>query len=179
MKKVYLFGILITVFVLGWFLISKTSQGPTENSNALSEREVQLEKAPTFSLHDYSGGIVSLADFAGKPLLINSWAAWCPFCRKELVDFAIAQKEFGDQIVIIAIDRAESLQVAKGYTDQQGTTNDLLFLLDPKDSFYRSISGFSMPETIFVNENGLIVEHKRGPMDINEIREKIEKLLAL
>ncbi|MBI5620927.1 DUF3179 domain-containing protein [Candidatus Gottesmanbacteria bacterium] len=135
------------------------------------------DKAPGFNLKDYNGNTVNLADFQGRPVVINSWAAWCPFCRKELVDFAAAQKEFGDQVVIIAIDRAESLETANKYSDELGVTNDLVFLLDPSDSFYQSIGGFSMPETIFVDKNGAIVDHKRGPMDSNEIRERVKKII--
>jgi len=181
MKKTYIITIIAAVLVIGWLLISRTGQSPSTSSTGdtptPTKQEVQLEKAPNFSLQDYNGKTVNLADFAGKPLLINSWAAWCPFCREELPAFAAAQKEFGDQVVIVAIDRQESLAVAKGFTDEQGTTDELIFLLDPKDSFYKSIGGFSMPETIFVNKDGNIVDHKRGPMDLNEIRQKISKIL--
>ena len=157
---------------MGWLVISNRN-APDESS-----RQAQFEKAPDFALQDYNDRTVKLADFAGKPLVINSWAAWCPFCRKELVDFAAAQKEFGDDMAIIAIDRAESRETAKKYTDELGVTNDLIFLLDPSDSFYQSIGGFSMPETIFVDRNGNIAERKRGPMEINEIRQKIQTLLS-
>lgn len=172
MKKVFvtIIGIII-VGAVGWLVIS--------NNNAPKEtaRQAQSERAHDFNLQDYSGKTVSLADFAGKPLVINSWAAWCPFCHKELVDFVAAQKEFGESVVIIAIDRAESREVAKKYSDELGVTGDLVFLLDPSDSFYQSIGGFSMPETIFVDKEGFIREHKRGPMDIQEIKQKIQKLI--
>ncbi len=164
-------GILI-VGAIGWLAIS--SRSTPDGSSAQS----QSGEAPDFALQDYGGKAVRRADFAGKPLVINSWAAWCPFCREELPAFAAAQKEFGDKVTIIAVDRAESLRVAKGYTDRQGTTGKLIFLLDPSDSFYQSIGGFSMPETIFVDKEGKIVDHKRGPMDLNEIREKIQKILV-
>lgn len=181
MRKQYLFIIIIAVIVIGWLAISKTKQdkniSPASNTPTSTESQAQLEKASDFHLQDYNGKTVSLADFAGKPVVINSWASWCPFCRQEIPDFVTAQKEFGDKVVIIAIDRSESLAVAKAYTDQQGTTKSLLFLLDPDDSFYKSVGGFSMPETIFVDKNGNIVDHKRGPMDINEIRQKIGKIL--
>src|SRR3990167_7344456 len=163
-------GILI-VGGVGWLAIS------SRNASEESTRQRQFEKAPDFSLQDYDGKTVKLADFTGKPLVINSWATWCPFCRKELVDFDVAQKEFGDDVAIIAIDRAESRETAKKYTDELGVTNDLIFLLDPSDSFYQSIGGFSMPETIFVDRDRNIAERKRGPMDLNEIRERIKKIL--
>lgn len=182
MKKTYLLTIIaVAVVVIGWLAISRTGRGPNTSSTGSTAtptgQEVQSKKAPNFGLQDYNGEMVSLADFASKPLVINSWAAWCPFCRKELVDFAVAQKEFGDKVVIIAIDRQEPLSTAKKYSDELGVTSDLIFLLDPSDSFYQSIGGFSMPETILVDKNGNIVDHKRGPMDINEIRERIKKIL--
>jgi thiol-disulfide isomerase/thioredoxin len=168
----------VLVIPVGWLYIS-SKNAPIQKRPLPTKSEVQLEKAPNFKLLDYDGKTVSLADFAGKPLIINSWAAWCPFCKKELVDFAAVQKEFGNAAAIIAINRGEARETAKKYTDELGVTNDLIFLLDPSDSFYQSIEGFSMPETIFVDKNGNIVEHKRGPMDINEIRQKIQKLLSL
>lgn len=181
MKKVLVTIGIIIIAALGWLVISRTGQNQNTSPavTAVPEKtSTASEKAPDFHLQDYNGKTVSLADFAGKPLVINSWASWCPFCRQELPDFVAAQKEFGDKVAIIAIDRAESLGVAKGYTDQQGTTNNLIFLLDPSDLFYQAIGGFSMPETIFVDKNGNIIDHKRGPMDINEIRQKIQKLIS-
>jgi thiol-disulfide isomerase/thioredoxin len=170
-KALVIIGILI-IGGIGWLAIS------SRNAPEESTRQTQLQKAPDFALQDYDGKAVKLTDFTGKPLVINSWAAWCPFCRKELVDFAVAQKEFGDAVAIIAIDRAESREIAMKYTDELGVTDDLVLLLDPTDSFYRSIGGFSMPETIFVDRDGNIAERKRGPMDINEIRQRIQKLLS-
>lgn len=173
MKKVLItIGILVAL-ATGALIVSRTG----DHQDVSPTNKPTTEKAPDFALQDYSDKTIRLTDFAGKPLVINSWAAWCPFCREELSAFATAQKEFGDKVVIIAIDRAESLSVAKGFTDEQGTTNGLIFLLDPSDLFYQSIGGFSMPETIFVDKNGNIVEHKRGPMDINEIRQKINNIL--
>lgn len=172
-------GILI-IGGVGWLAISNRNAPEESNRQTQSlPRQPAGERAPDFALQNYDGKTVRLADFAGKPLVINSWAAWCPFCRKELVDFVAAQKEFGDRAIIIAIDRAESRDIAKKYTDELGVTGDMVFLLDPSDGFYRSIGGFSMPETIFVDAEGSIVFHKRGPMDLKEMRERIEQMLEL
>lgn len=162
-------SVIVLILILGGFLLLKQKDALEQTSSVNRFFDLQLQ--------DYNRNIIPLANFKGKPLVVNSWAAWCPFCRKELVDFATAQRKFGDQVTIIAIDRAESLETAKKYSDELGVTNNLVLLLDPSDSFYQSIGGFSMPETIFVDKNGKIVDHKRGPMDINEIRQKIEKLI--
>lgn len=145
-------------------------------SAEVTKIQSDFDKLADVTLTDYGGNEVSLEEFRGRPLVINSWAVWCPFCVKELTDFAKLQQEFGEDIVVIAIDRQEPLAKAKGFTDELGITEQMLFLLDASDSFYKSIGGFSMPETIFVNSEGDIIVHKRGPMELDEMREHAEKI---
>lgn len=168
---IFIVVVILVTAGAGFFLLQK-SQSPE-----LQEETTTPSGVLDLKLKNYNGETVSLADFKGKPLVINSWAAWCPFCRKELPDFVAIKKEFGDKITIVAIDRIEPKETAKRYSDELGVTDDLIFLLDPSDSFYRFIGGFSMPETVFVNKNGDITTHKRGPMDINEMRQKINEIL--
>lgn len=167
------FGI-IGIIILGGagFLISRVWQQQVPV-------EIKPRLAPEFSLRDYEGREVKLSDFRGKPVVANAWAAWCPFCVKELPDFAMLQEEFKDKIAVIAIDRAEPLETAKKFSDEVGVTGRLVFLLDPSDFFYQSIGGFSMPETIFVNREGVVVDHKRGPMELGEMRERVKNAFQL
>ena len=163
-KSVFLIGLLLLFLVGALILAGQKNVGKTETIFSLS-------------FTDYQGKTVKLSDLENKPLVINSWAAWCPFCRKELQDFVTIQQELKDQVVFIAIDRGEPLTTAKKYTDELGVTNNLVLFLDPTDSFYQAIGGFSMPETIFIDKEGVIRDHKRGPMEIPEIRERIQKIL--
>lgn len=171
MIRFVLIGV-VALGVLGGFLAFRFSRESTPE-------EVRLRPMPDVILKDYSGREVRLADLKGKPLVLNAWAAWCPFCKEELLDFAAVQKEFGDKVLIVAIDRAEALEVVKKYSDEIGITDDLLFLLDPQDSFYQAIAGFSMPETIFVDKEGFIRDHKRGPMKQEEIRRRIQQAFGI
>ena len=136
----------------------------------------EYDKVPDFSLKDFNGNTVSLADSEGQIRVLNSWATWCPFCVNELPDFAALQEEFGEQIVVIAIGRAESKEKAIAFTNKTGVTDRMTFLLDPTDSFYKSIGGFAMPETLFVDGAGNIRFHKRGPIKLNEMRTQVEAI---
>lgn len=175
MKKGFIIGsiVVVAIILLGVIVFSQ----PTNTTNTNNETAV-LDPAPDFALEDINGNTVSLDDFAGQPLVINAWAVWCPFCRNELPDFVEAQKQFGDDVTIIAIDRAETLGQVTEYLEEIDIQDELVFLMDPTDSFYKSIGGFSMPETIFVDRDGNIQFHKRGPMPLEEINERIETLLT-
>ena len=183
-------AIIVIVIGVGGFALLSSDKKPldiarddslgTESSgrtSAESSTEEKFDKVPQFTLSDYDGNQVSVNDFPGKILVINSWAAWCPFCVEELPAFRDLQELFPDEVVVIAIDRQESLSTAKNYTDNAGISDAYIFLLDPKDSFYRSIGGFSMPETLFVDSEGNVRIHKRGPMKLKEMVEKVENIL--
>ena len=169
--------VLVVIIVIGVFTLKGDKAQPGNTTDEVVERQEVLDQAPSFALKDYNGNVVTSRDFDGKSLVINSWAAWCPFCVDELPDFAQIQEEFADDVVFIAINRRESLETAKGFTDSLGLSDSMVFLLDPDDSFYRSIGGFSMPETILVTENAGIQFHKRGPMDLDETRSRVQSLI--
>ena len=178
--------IIVIVIFLGFLLLGnksdtnqESSRNTTNTTQTVKEGETtdsQFDKAPGFLLEDIDGNEVGLGEFPGKILVINSWAVWCPFCVDELAEFGALQEEFRDEIVVIAINRQESKSKSVGFTDGLGLTDKMLYLLDPTDSFYKSIGGFSMPETIFVDANRNIRIHKRGPM---ELKEMIEKVLGI
>lgn len=159
-------AVLIAAGIGGFFFVQR---GGIDLST--SERPV-----PDLKFTNYEGQEVSLASFSGKPLIVNAWASWCPFCVEELPDFISLQEEFKNKITIIAVNRGEQLATAKNYTDGRGLSDKLIFLLDINDTFYKAIGGFSMPETIFVDKEGKIIFHKRGPMSLEEMRRKVEDL---
>lgn len=60
------------------------------------------QQAPSAVFKGADGGDVTLADFAGKPLLVNLWATWCAPCKAEMPTLdALAALEQGSMAVIV------------------------------------------------------------------------------
>lgn len=58
-------------------------------------------------------GLVRMADFRGRPLLLNFWATWCPPCIEELPLINAFYKENaanGWQVLGLAVDKASAVQ---------------------------------------------------------------------
>lgn len=143
------------------------------------EGELALGSLPDIAFRGFAGEDIRLAGFRGTPVLINAWASWCPFCKEELRDFASVKKEFGEKIIILAVNRGEPEDAAARYLEQFGTETGIVFAHDPEDSFYKSVGGFSMPETVFVDAEGKIRDHRRGVMRIDEMRRRIESAFSI
>jgi thiol-disulfide isomerase/thioredoxin len=177
MKKQYVFfGIIIAAVLAAAFWLSFKSR------SGRGLETVQKELAPAEKIFaaeflDFNGNVVKLADLGGRPLAINAWATWCLFCEDELKGFVEVQQELGEDAIIVAVNRQEPRLTAIQYIEDLGISNRIVVLLDPADAFYTAIEGFSMPETVFMDADGNILDHKRGPMDANEIRKRFQSAL--
>lgn len=129
------------------------------------------------SYTDLDGNPVDLQTFAGKPLIINSWATWMPFSKDELPELGVAQGTYGDAVKIIAINRMEDRAVVRSYLATYGISeSNILILIDPADTFYKSIGGYAMPETAVYSFDGTLVNHIRGVFVKDELYVLIDSI---
>lgn len=115
-----------------------------------------LDLSPLANFED-----LSRADLEGNGLIIvNFWASWCPPCRAEHPTLA-ALAEAGNPLFGINYrDRpADALQ----YLGDLGNPYDRLSA-DPEARNGRDWGVIAMPETFFINDEGVVVLHFRGPI---------------
>ncbi len=65
------------------------------------------------TLDSPDGVPMAMQGFAGKPLLLNFWATWCPPCVEELPllsQFQEAQRSRGWQVVGLAVDQPSAVR---------------------------------------------------------------------
>lgn len=132
------------------------------------------EEAPDFILLDDEDQIRQLSSYRGTPIVLNFWASWCPFCVDELPDFQTVYDELSDNgtaFKIIAINRGESLEEARSFTNEMNLSFDLL--MNRADDVARSYNLRAMPSTYFIDAKGVVVDIKRGPMKAEEIHARI------
>jgi thiol-disulfide isomerase/thioredoxin len=77
------------------------------------ERATAAQRLPAFALPGLDGSERRSAEWAGKVLVVNFWATWCPPCLREIPAFTQLQASYGErgvQFVGIAIDDADEVR---------------------------------------------------------------------
>ncbi len=146
-----------------------------EKSGVADESTFAQEYGLAFT--DYEGKQVLLSSFRREVLVAYVWASWCPYCGGELENLSKLKNTYGDEVQIVAINRAEPIGVARAYTSPLSVSG-LVLLLDPADAFFKEIDGYAMPETVFIDKGGAVIFHQRGPMPIDAVKKKIDELLG-
>ena len=61
-------------------------------------------QAPGFTLKDPDGRDVSLSDFAGKYVVLDFWATWCPDCREDIPKLKELWETYGsDKVAFLSV----------------------------------------------------------------------------
>lgn len=120
------------------------------------------QKIPDLAVRDIAGEPVLLQDLAGKPLVINLWATWCPPCRREMPVLAAAQQANPD-IRFVFINQGEGQHLVEKFLAQQQLSLDNN-LLDSGGRVGQAIGSLSLPTTLFYSADGLLKNNHLGEL---------------
>jgi peroxiredoxin len=153
---------------------------PAESSTAEQETTQPDMTAPGFTVYDADGNAVTLESLRGKPVVLNFWATWCGYCVMEMPDFQEAYEEFGDRIHFMMVNVTDGYQeteaAARAFIAGQDFTFPVYYDLDLSAAMAYGIS--SMPQTFFIDAEGMAVAYAQDALDAASLRRDIGMLLG-
>lgn len=161
--------------------------GPADEPDAVDapaatdERDGEVADAPEasdlpddeFEMSD--GTMATFADFAGRPIVVNFFASWCPPCRAEMPDFQQVHAAVRDDVQFLGFAMQDTAGAAASLIDDTGVTYE--WALDPQGALFAEFGGFSMPTTVYVSADGEIVDRDNGAIDLSTLERRVEELL--
>jgi cytochrome c biogenesis protein CcmG, thiol:disulfide interchange protein DsbE len=118
----------------------------------------------------------SLADHAGKVVVLNVWASWCEPCKTEMPLLQKTHERIQDRGgLVLGIDMQDSTERALAFLEEEGI--EFESLRDVDREYVRDFGVNQYPETFVIDRQGRITALKRGPIDQAWLDEHLEPVL--
>lgn len=133
-------------------------------------------RVPPLRLRTLDGGTVDLAALAGRPLLVNFWASWCPECTQE---FALLRRvraaHAGDGLAVVGVLGQDDPAKARAFARRAGATWPTG--LDAGGRAARAFGVIGLPQTFFVRRDGTIAAYQLGGLTPGGMQPQLAKIL--
>lgn len=142
-------------------------------------QEERGRPAPGFDLPGLreGEGRVRLADFRGRPVVLNFFASWCTPCKRELPAFARLARELGGRVAFVGIDHQDSRRLARQLLEETGVGYPAGYDPDGRTAVDYRIIG--MPTTVFISPDGRILASHAGEISAEDLRATVRRLFSV
>jgi len=126
--------------------------------------------AKPFSLAElgHPGTRITLAHYAGRPLIVNFFASWCGPCQRETPMLARFYTREHGRVTIIGIDSNDQTPAALKFIARTGVRYPVA--ADPYPASATTSYGvYALPQTFFLNARHRIVSHVLGPLTMKDL----------
>jgi len=133
-----------------------------------------IRKGPDFTLEDLDGDLIELNQEVGDgPILLSFWATWCKPCLEELNEYKEIYNEYKDKgFKMFAISTDDENTVAKVKPLVKSKGYDFPVLLDTNSDAVRLYYAQSVPYSVILDKNGMIIYSHLGYMKGDEVKVK-------
>lgn len=134
----------------------------------------------TLPLSTPEGQPVQLQKWAGKVLVVNFWATWCPPCREEMPEFSRVNEQLtanGVQFVGIGIDTPDNIL---GFQKSHPVSYPLLLGSYETLKLTAELGNTSaaLPFTVIIGRDGGIAHTQMGKLDEAALKRLLGPLIA-
>jgi len=125
------------------------------------------QPAPAFDLDRLDGsGSVALSDLEGEIVVLNFFASWCFECREEHADLVATSESFAGQgVTFVQVGYQEDAEASLSYLVEAGMSEATRYLDDPGSRTAIAYGVFGIPETFFIDPEGVVVGKIIGEAD--------------
>jgi peroxiredoxin len=150
----------------------------TAGKAAASPGDFIGKKLPDFTLRGLDGKQVRLSSFAGKVILLDFWATWCPDCREvagHIQEMSASPDSIRPAVITVSIDTKPA--TVKAFMEKNGYTFTVLMASkDTQEAFHVK----SIPTVFLIDRKGIVrgVFSEYGMKGVPELEARVKALLV-
>ncbi len=153
----------------------------TMDDETMDDETMDVPAWQTMTITDVDGATFTLDDFHGTPVLVETFATWCPNCREQLQDTNALAAAAGDDVQVIALsietdlspDEVRAYAADNGFDDVRFAvmTPDLLAAL--VDAYGNTIANAPSTPKLVIDAMGHAGELSTGSASVETLAMKL------
>ena len=159
--------VLVIVFVSRFGVDPSLVASPLIGTNATEQRIEFMEKE----------GSISLAEYRGDLVVVNFWASWCLSCRLEH-DALIRAADTYTGVRFVGVNYQDTPTNAANFLDTLGRSDAFDYVVDTESRFALDFGVLGLPETFFIDRDGVIVAKVNGPLNYPLLAGTLDTMLV-
>ena len=104
--------VMVLVVVISAMIFFLSKQAST--NTPIEQTDTKISETITFN--KLGGGTIKLSDYVNeKPVILNFWASWCPYCQKNMPILNQLYEKYKHEIEVIGVNMEETEQTAQNF----------------------------------------------------------------
>ena len=185
MKRGLIVSVIVAVIIIGIvFILFSSKQNTSENTEIGKEEfgEVINQVILDTELKDIATGKnFRISDFSDKPVLLESFAVWCPTCTAQQKVTKKFHEEVGDSVISISLDTDPNEDESRILEHIENNGFEWYYAVSPVELTRSLIDQFgfgivnapSVPMLLICNNKAIMLDS--GIKSVNELKKEVDK----
>lgn len=181
-KKTVYIGVVVIIIVAIIFFIGSSSNDSVNLGGEVIQSELAGAWVDIELTNINTGENFRVSDFSGTPVLLESFAVWCPTCTRQQRITKDFHDEVGDSVITISLDTDPNEDETRILQHTQSNGFNWHYAVSPVDLTQSLIDQFgvgivnapSVP-MILVCENGNVRKLGSGVKSVNELKSEVAR----
>jgi thiol-disulfide isomerase/thioredoxin len=136
------------------------------------------EPAPKFHARSIDGEKFDNASVKGKAVLVQFWATWCPYCKRDQPAVDQITNDYADKgLIVLAVDMKEEPRKVTGYLARSPRACKVVLMRDT--NLGAMFAAHAFPYYVLIDTNGKIAETHKGAMGEDGLRHMLRKAIEI
>jgi thiol-disulfide isomerase/thioredoxin len=143
------------------------------------------DRAPDFALENLDGNRMRLSDLAGRGIVLNFWATWCPPCRREMPLLDAIHAEYASRgLSVVGVAVGESRADVAPFVERLGVRYPIWVESaepepagDATRALHERFAGAGLPTTVFIGRDNVVRNVYVGELSKAYLLEQAEEIL--
>ena len=135
-------------------------------------RETRPRLKLGFQAKTIYGEEITAQSVNGRPILVQFWTTWCPYCRRDQSAVDRIVEGYGDRVLVLAVDSGEKRRTVEDYLKKSPRSCSVVL---SADTDLTKFAAHTTPYYVLISPSGRVLGTHRGIAGFDGLQKLLRK----